>query len=55
MGTKNEAERSVSDTVSEERWFHNSTNEGDELYLSERCIVKTEREVCADGLDMKYE
>lgn len=50
-----EAERSVSDTLSEERWFHNSTSEGDELGLNERYIVKTEREVCADGLDKKCE
>lgn len=53
MGTRNDSERSVSDTVSEERCFHSSTNEGDEPGLSERWIVKTERDVCADGLDMK--
>ncbi|CAO2602188.1 hypothetical protein LEMLEM_LOCUS11082, partial [Lemmus lemmus] len=48
-----EAERSVSDAFSEERWFHNRVGEGDKLGLHERYIVKTEHEVCADGLNVK--
>lgn len=50
-----EAKRSVSDDISEERWFHNSIREDDDLVPNERHIVKTDQEVCADGLDMECE
>lgn len=43
-----EAERSIGDIISEERWFHNDSREGEDLGPNERFTVKTEEDVCAD-------